>query len=229
MTETEVLPADGPEEATFELGTWIGRRQAFGLMASRSTAADIECLKTIRERRLYKPKATTWAEFCERHVGFTRAHVDRLIQQIEEFGPNYFHISQMMRISPESYRAIARAVREDGIEFGGEMIPIHPAHSQRIVNAVQGLLKAAEQNKERPRRAGVKREHDQIRKAPLTPRQRMERMRKQVDRYASQFSEITREKLNYQDHVRLAQLLDESADRLAGLRHILPPPAAPGA
>jgi hypothetical protein len=29
----------------FELGTWVGRRQAFGLIASKGSAAGAECLK----------------------------------------------------------------------------------------------------------------------------------------------------------------------------------------
>jgi len=222
MGEREALPAADPGETTFELGTWIGRRQVFGLMASRATAADVECLKTIRERRLYKPKVSTWAEFCERYVGFTKTHVDRLIQQLEEFGPNYFHISQMLRISAESYRSIAGAVREDAIEFAGEKIPIRPEHSRRIADAVQGLLEQAEQGRAKARGATGKSARDPARKAPLTPGRRMERMRRHVDRYAAEFSELRRQRLASPDHAQLAKLLEESASRLAGLVYHLP-------
>ncbi len=53
-------------------------------------------------------------EFCKDHAGITRVYADKLIKQLEEFGPNYFHLSQLVRISPEAYRLIAPAVG-DGV------------------------------------------------------------------------------------------------------------------
>ncbi|HUI80868.1 MAG TPA: hypothetical protein VLY24_23240 [Bryobacteraceae bacterium] len=40
-----------PSQA-FDLGTWLGRKQAFGLMAGKCSAADAECLRNIREQKL---------------------------------------------------------------------------------------------------------------------------------------------------------------------------------
>src|SRR6266403_3390519 len=97
-------------EDLFELGQWIGRKQAFGLIAARAAAADIECLRSIREKKLFRVKEIDWTEFCQQYVGVTRSYADRLIRQIEEFGPNYFHLSQIVRISVADYRKISPAV-----------------------------------------------------------------------------------------------------------------------
>jgi hypothetical protein len=48
------------DNPVFELGTWVGRRQAFGLIANKCSAADAECLKQIRESKSYKSVAATW-------------------------------------------------------------------------------------------------------------------------------------------------------------------------
>jgi len=71
---------------TFDLGALIGRGQAFGLVTSHCSAAQAECLAHIREAGLYKTLNLTWDEFCEQHVGASRAHVDDIIRQLKEFG-----------------------------------------------------------------------------------------------------------------------------------------------
>ena len=55
------LAIPGPETVAsepgeFNLGTWLGRRQAFGLMAGKAAAADVDCLRQIRDTRMYKSK-----------------------------------------------------------------------------------------------------------------------------------------------------------------------------
>src|SRR6266700_3228925 len=80
------------------LGTSVGRRQAFGLVSSKCSAADAECLKQIRESKHYKSVASQWEEFCPRYLGLSRSHADKLIQQLDEFGAGYFELSQIVRI-----------------------------------------------------------------------------------------------------------------------------------
>lgn len=41
-------------DAQFELGAGAGRRQSLGLIASRGSAADVECVRKIRDEKLYK-------------------------------------------------------------------------------------------------------------------------------------------------------------------------------
>jgi hypothetical protein len=38
----------------FELGAWVGRHQAFGMIGNRRSAADTECLKQMRDGGHYK-------------------------------------------------------------------------------------------------------------------------------------------------------------------------------
>ena len=136
---------DSKEQSTgevYELGKWMGRKQAFSLVAGATAAADVECLRQIRERKLYAAKGLDWAEFCKQHAGITRSYADRLIRHLEDFGPNYFNLSQIVRISPDVYRKIAPAVSDEGIALGGEKIAICPENSDQLVEAVNELRAA---------------------------------------------------------------------------------------
>src|SRR5437016_2460935 len=90
----------------FDLGEWLGRRQAFGMIAGRCSAAEAECLRRIREEKLYLARVPDWEEFCGRYLNMSRRNADRVIGYLEEFGPSYFQLSQVTRISPDVYRAI---------------------------------------------------------------------------------------------------------------------------
>ena len=120
----------------FELGTWLGRGQAFGLVANQTLAAQARCLRTIRETEAYKSVCATWEEFCLQYVGLPRRRVDELIEKLEEFGETYFRLSEIVRISPETYLQIAQKVVDGSIEIGGELVPIVPENAPRIRSAV---------------------------------------------------------------------------------------------
>ena len=140
-TDTEILNQQTTDEI-YELGQWIGRRQAFSLMAGKAAAADVECLRHIREKKLYAAKGVDWTDFCKQYGGITRAYADRLIRQLEDFGPNYFNLSQIVRISADVYRQIAPAVSDEGITLGDEKIAISPENSQKLAEAVNELRAA---------------------------------------------------------------------------------------
>jgi hypothetical protein len=123
----------------FEMGTWAGRRQAFGVIANKCSAADAECLKNLREGKHYKSFGMTWEEFCPQHVGISRTQADRLISQLEEFGAAYFDLSKQMRIPAEAFRDISGSIVENSIEYNGEKIPISTEHSHRIAEVVSAL------------------------------------------------------------------------------------------
>ena len=128
-----------------ELGTWVGRRQAFGLIANKCSAADAECLRQIRESKRYKEAAATWEEFCPRYLGLSRTHADRIIAQLEEFGSAYFELSQIVRIPEQAYRAISDAVSDHSIVYNGEKIPISKENGGRIAEVVTLLRHESEQ------------------------------------------------------------------------------------
>jgi hypothetical protein len=84
-----------------------------------------------------------WAQFCAQYVGVSKPEADRIIRRFEEFGQSYFDVSRIVRISPESYRAIAHAVKDKSIEYNGETIPLTGENAQRVTAAVQALRQAA--------------------------------------------------------------------------------------
>ncbi|PWU08922.1 MAG: hypothetical protein C5B51_07040 [Terriglobia bacterium] len=142
------LPLDSPKAPEpsndFDLGTWLGMRRAFGMMAGKASAADAECLRRIRDDKLYLGKAATWPEFCAQYLGASRTSVNRFIHYLEEFGPDYFHLTQFTRITPEMYRVIAPQMKPEGIEFDGEIIPLTPQNAHRVTAAVSELRRRAE-------------------------------------------------------------------------------------
>ena len=125
--------------STFDLGAWIGRGQAFSFVANHCSAAQAECLTRIRKDGLYKALNLTWEEFCKQHAGASRAHADEIIRRLEEFGAAYFRLSEIIRISPQSYRTIQATVKGEAIQVGGESIPITPENAPRIRQAIVAL------------------------------------------------------------------------------------------
>src|SRR5215471_14052996 len=98
------------DAALLELGVILGQNHAFGLIAGRCSAAQAESLARIREEKLYKRCAPTWDDFCPKYLKISRVEADRTIKLWQEFGPAYFEVSQLTRVSPEAFRAIAPAI-----------------------------------------------------------------------------------------------------------------------
>jgi len=134
---------DGMESA-IDLGTWLGRRQAFAAVAGRCSAADAECLRNIRERKLFRACGLTWEEFCRQRAGISRSGADQIVRQLEEFGPAYFHLLAVTRITPDSFRLIAPSVTEQGVLYGGELIAFSAENAVRLATAIDELRACAE-------------------------------------------------------------------------------------
>jgi len=47
-------------EDAMEVGEWLGRRQAFAMVAGRCSAADVQCLRELRESKKYKLLGLSW-------------------------------------------------------------------------------------------------------------------------------------------------------------------------
>jgi hypothetical protein len=100
----------------------------------------------MREERIYESAGLTWEEFCTNHLRVSRALADRLIQRLEEFGAGYFRLAEIMRISPQTYRALEPVITDEHIELDGELVPITPENAARIrrgVDALRARLKSA--------------------------------------------------------------------------------------
>ena len=127
----------------FDLGAWVGKSQAFAIVANRASAAQAESLRRIHESRAYEGLGLSWEQFCECHVGISHSYAYKLIQRLAEFGPAYFKLTQLARISPESYRAISPAVSTEGIEIDGALLPFTPENAETIRQAIHRLQSEA--------------------------------------------------------------------------------------
>jgi hypothetical protein len=127
----------------FDVGAWVGRRQAFALVAGRCSAADAEILFEVREKKLFRTIEPTWGEFCVKRLGMMRSYVDRVIRQFKELGPNYCKLTSFVRIKPAEYRLIAAAVTEDGLCYDGEVIALEPENAPKLAQAVEALRRDA--------------------------------------------------------------------------------------
>ena len=143
---SEVIKAgDGASSETnfgdFELGKWMGRREAFGAMAGRCSAAEIESLRQIREGKLYQHLNCTWDDFCARQLHVTSRTVDRDISYLLRFGPAFFTLRQLTRVSVREYAAIAGQITDDGIQVDGTVVPLLPHNSGELAAAIETLLR----------------------------------------------------------------------------------------
>jgi hypothetical protein len=138
----------GDPERLLEVGKWVGRHQAFGMIAAKCSAAQAQSLKRLKDSAEYKALDMTWDQFCNAHLGISRPTADRIIANFEEFGAAYFNLATVTRISPTSFRQIAGAVSDTEIEIAGEKVPITKTHAARIAEAIESLRKTVEQKEE---------------------------------------------------------------------------------
>ena len=69
--------------------------------------------------------------------------MDKIIRQLEEFGPAFLQLSSIMRITADEYRLIAASVDEDGVVYEGEKIAINGENTSRLTQAVNALRSQA--------------------------------------------------------------------------------------
>jgi len=138
-----LVPRAAGDADPSEIDQLLGERRAFSRIADSCSAADAECLRRMRDEKLYLSKNLNWEQFCTRYLDISRQEANRIIQRFDEFGDAYFDVSRIVRISPESYRAIAHAVKDKSIEYNGETIALTSENAQRVTAAVQALRQAA--------------------------------------------------------------------------------------
>ena len=126
-----------------DLGRLLGQREAFNVVAGRCSAADAAILREIREKRLWEAYAKSWEEFCTVWLHISKTNANRIIRNLDEFGPTYYEVAQLTRISPETYRAIAPAIRDQVLHHNGEAIALISQNAEKVAAAVAELRKAA--------------------------------------------------------------------------------------
>lgn len=127
----------------FNLGTWLGRKQAFGLMAGRCTVAEIECLVEVYEGKLYLAIEPTFEAYCKNRLGISGRTANRLIHQYKQQGPELARLNSFTRIKPSEYRLFAAAVTEEGFFYNGETIPLEPENAPKLAQAVDAIRREA--------------------------------------------------------------------------------------
>jgi hypothetical protein len=177
---------DLPEEVV-EIMKMIGRHEAFGMIAGKTTAAWAECLKRLKEAKAYKVFNLTWEEFCPRHLSISRETADRVIRDYNEFGAMYFALSQVTRISRENYRLLAGKVTDGQIDIGGELIPITKANQPRIEEYIRSIeaereRKTDEASHAKAEATKARKERDEARKAATAARDKLADMQREKDK-----------------------------------------------
>jgi hypothetical protein len=127
-----------------DLGTWMGRKQAFSLIAGRCSAADAECIRQMRSKRAYRALGLNWDRFCRERLGICRATADLIVRQLEEFGPAFFTLAQVMHITADEYRRISSAVSGEKLLHAGEEIPIETGNAPRLAAAIEDMRRQRE-------------------------------------------------------------------------------------
>src|SRR3954452_24321488 len=122
-----------------KLGVSLGQAHTFGLVAGRCSAAQADHLRRLREEKRYVQLDPHWREFCPKYLGMSSSQADRIISYLDEFGPQFFQLSQLTRISADTYRAIAPAIRDGAIQAGGETVELAPENARQVAAAVAEL------------------------------------------------------------------------------------------
>jgi len=125
-----------------EAGIALGQTNAFALIAGRCSAAQAEGIRRLREQKLYKRCTEKWEDFCPKYLKMSRVEADRTIRLLEEFGPTYFELSQLTRVSAETYRAIAPHIENGVLHHNGEAIELNVENSRKVAAAVAEMRSA---------------------------------------------------------------------------------------
>jgi len=147
------IPAESAGLLT--LGVALGENVAFGVVSGRTAAAQAACLQRVRQEKLFQALEPTWEQFCPKYLRISRAEADRTIRLWEEFGSGYFEMAQLTRISPETYRAIAPAVKDGALHVDGEAIELNAGNSRRVADAVSRFRRAIPGRTARPDRGAA--------------------------------------------------------------------------
>jgi hypothetical protein len=98
---------------------------------------------SFANRRSTNCWASPGKKCCKQRAGIGRSTADQIIQNLEEFGPDYFVIAQVTGISANEYRRISGSVSNHALLHAGVEIPIEVENAPRLVAAVEALRRHA--------------------------------------------------------------------------------------
>ena len=122
-----------------DLGAALGQNHAFAQMSGRCTAAQAEALRRLRDGKQYQRLGLTWEAFCVGYLRISRSGADRIIALLDEFGPSYFELSQLTRVSASTYRDLESSVKNGVIEVCGDPVELIPENAHKVAQAVAAL------------------------------------------------------------------------------------------
>ncbi len=107
------------------------------------SAVQAEWLRRLRDTKQYKNRGGDWGEFCRRHVGLKGPEANRIIQLLEEFGPDYFNLAALAPVTPEEFRTVASKVKGRFFCANGEAVRLVPKNARKIASMVENLRQPA--------------------------------------------------------------------------------------
>ena len=166
------------EDQILELGMLLGERRTLGTIAGRCSAAHAQCIRKMRESKLYVKFAPTWAAYCEKYLKMSKSTANRMIVLVETYGSVYFEVAALTGISPAEFERIHPHIHPDGIHAGGEVIALIPENAQRAIEAIAKLQEEA---------AAAQPE-----KTASTPDSQIEEIEKRAEQLCSAFYKIAK-------------------------------------
>ena len=123
------------------LERWLGRNEAFAMIAGRCSAAYAAGLREIRDNKKYVDAAANWDEFCRVVLKSSRKRIDNVIRQLDEHGPEFFHATQAHRLTEPEYVALKEHFSAEGMKINGEILCWGEGNNERIAQEI-GKLRA---------------------------------------------------------------------------------------
>jgi len=199
----KIVP-DPPAEmaAAVDLGSIVGQNLSFALLAGRCSAAQAAALKTLRDSKLYRRLTPEWREFCDRYLKMSRAHADQLIRLLDEFGPGYFELAQLTRISPATYRAVAPSIRDGALRHQGNSIELSVENSRELAAAVADMRRAQPAKTPAP---------------PVEMHVRLRALDRRCTRLLNEFAEIARQERCGENFLAFTSVVSRMASALRRL------------
>jgi hypothetical protein len=166
----------------------LGRREAFAMVAARCSAAEAADLKELRDSKAYLEVAGDWKEFVPKHLKMSYDSANRIIRNLEEFGPVYFDVAQFTRMSPETYRAIAPSIGEQGLNYNGKVIALIPENAEKVAEAVNELRLAIPAKEKKPKNP------KKPQSGPSAPLERFDALEWHCGEFIAQIEEAARDR-----------------------------------
>jgi hypothetical protein len=131
------------EIGVFKVAEMLGQNRMASMVGGRCSAVSIDRMRQIRDQKLFLAVAETWEEFCPKFLGISKTQANRLIQMLNDYGPQYFELAQLTRVTVEEYKTIAPAMTNNGLAWNGEEIELVPENAEKLAAAVVELRKIA--------------------------------------------------------------------------------------